>query len=219
MAVRSRTDPDAPAAVASTVERMSGPRRAAFVLASSLVLAACQTASDQLVDLPPDEVGAGGAVTDEPADCETAEPLVGGMPDLHPSVDGYDEGVVRLEGVDLDCGFVDVPVRLATTADERAHGLMEVPSLPDGVGMWFAGWDDDRTGGFWMKDTLVPLDIAYVAADGRVVDVVAMDPCEAEPCPTYPPDAPYRTTLEVSQGWFAEVGLDVGDEARLVVGG
>lgn len=178
-------------------------------------LASCQSAGDQLVDLPPDVASV--TATDAAADCDTSAPFPE-VPDLHPSVDGYDAGVVRLDGEGLECA-VDVAVRIADTPDERAHGLMEVPSLPDGVGMWFAGYTEDRTGGFYMKNTLVPLDIAYVDADGIIVDVLAMDPCEADPCPTYDPSGPYRTTLEVPQGWFARVGVGEGDTARLVSGG
>jgi uncharacterized protein len=131
------------------------------------------------------------------------------VPPLHPSVDGYPETVVTIERAGAE-PFV-LPVKLAATPDHRRHGLMEVPELPGGTGMLFT-FDDDRTGGFWMKDTLVPLDIAFVDADGAIVAILAMDPCDEDPCEVYEPGVAYRAALEVPQGWFAAEGIEVGDE-------
>jgi uncharacterized protein len=130
------------------------------------------------------------------------------VPPLHPSVDDYPEAwatITRADG-----GPIELPVKLADTGARRAHGLMEVPDLPAGTGMLFT-FDEDRSGGFWMKDTLVPLDIAFVDSDGEVVAILAMEPCETDPCEVYEPDAIYRTALEVPQGWFAAHGIAVGD--------
>jgi uncharacterized membrane protein (UPF0127 family) len=71
-------------------------------------------------------------------------------------------------------------------------------------GMLFV-WPDDVSSGFWMKDTLIPLDIAFFAADGSLVDRLSMVPCEADPCPSYRPSGPYRTALEVPAGGFEGV--------------
>lgn len=130
------------------------------------------------------------------------------VPPLHPSVDDYPR-----EQVDIEASGTThrLAVLVADSSARRQHGLMEVAELPDGVGMLFVGYDRDRTGGFWMKDTLVPLTIAYLAEDGTIVDLVDMAPCEADPCPSYPPDASYRSALEVRQGWFAE--HDIGEGA------
>lgn len=134
------------------------------------------------------------------------------VPDLHPSVDDWEDAAVEL--VTGDGTVHVVRVRVARTPAQRAHGLMEVPELPTGAGMWFV-YEEERDGGFWMKNTRVPLDITYVDVDGRIVDVVTAEPCIADPCPTYPPDAPYRRVLEVPAGWMDEVGAGVGDVARL----
>jgi uncharacterized protein len=133
------------------------------------------------------------------------------VPPLHPSVDGYPETVVTIERGDAEP--LTLPVKLAATPEHRRHGLMEVAELPAGTGMLFT-FDDDRTGGFWMKDTLVPLDIAFVDADGEIVAILAMDLCEEDPCEVYEPGVPYRAALEVPQGWFAAEGVAVGDELR-----
>lgn len=127
------------------------------------------------------------------------------VPPLHPSVDGYPEALVELAD-----GEVQLAVKLADTAERREHGLMEVEDLPDGTGMLFV-FDTERTGGFWMKNTLVPLDIAYADAGGEIVSILAMEPCVADPCDVYDPGAAYQVALEVPQGWFDQVGVEVGD--------
>jgi uncharacterized protein len=65
-----------------------------------------------------------------------------------------------------------------------------------------------------MKDTLVPLSIAFVAADGRVVSVAEMTPCAADPCPSWAPAGPYRYAVELPAGAFA--AARVGKGARVV---
>jgi uncharacterized protein len=134
-------------------------------------------------------------------------------PPLHPTVDAFDAGVVEV--VATDGRRHHVAVRIARTPDQRRHGLMYVPDLPDGAGMWFV-FDADRTGAFWMKNTLVALDIAYVDADGQVVSIADAVPCESDPCPTYPPDGPYRTVLEVPAGWFDRIGAGTGSQVHLL---
>lgn len=130
------------------------------------------------------------------------------VPALHPSVDGWPEATLEITTA---AGRVHrLAVKVAATPEQRSHGLMEVPDVPDGTGMWFV-YDEDHSGGFWMKNTLVPLDIAYVDADGRIVDIEHMVPCTADPCPTYPPDGPYRDTLEVPAGWYGAQDIAVGD--------
>jgi uncharacterized protein len=129
------------------------------------------------------------------------------VPALHPSVDGYPEAWVIIRGP--AAGPVTLAVKVADTPERRRHGLMEVPELPAGTGMLFA-FEDERTGGFWMKDTLVPLDIAFAAADGTILAILPMDPCEQDPCEVYDAGVSYRSALEVPQGWFDEVGVEVG---------
>lgn len=108
-----------------------------------------------------------------------------------------------------DGATVRVPAYDAFTGDTRQRGLMFRESLPQGTGMVFR-MPSDRTGGFWMKDTLIPLSIAFFTSDGAVVDVLDMEPCPSEPCPSYPPGGAYRFALEVNQGYFSEIGLGSG---------
>lgn len=60
----------------------------------------------------------------------------------------------------------------------------------------------------------MPLSIAFVAADGHVVEVVEMPPCKADPCPTYGPERPYRFAIELAAGAFSRAGIHPGDRVE-----
>jgi uncharacterized protein len=109
-------------------------------------------------------------------------------------------------------GGAAVPVRLEVAADAatRATGLMGREEVPPGSGMVFL-YPADTTAAFWMKNTLVPLSIAFVAADGRVVSTAEMTPCRADPCPTYEPAGAYRYAVELPAGAFRAAGVGAGD--------
>ncbi len=113
-----------------------------------------------------------------------------------------------------DGGEVSVPVEVADSPDERAVGLMNRESLPEDAGMIFL-FEDDSDGGFWMKNTLVPLSIAFADADGTILRILDMDPCEADPCEIYDPEVSYRSALEVNQGAFDRWGVVEGDRLTL----
>ena len=68
----------------------------------------------------------------------------------------------------------------------------------------------DTDGGFWMRDTPMPLSIAYLDAEGAIVSTADMDPCLdlGDQCPGYPPDGVYNDTVEVPQGGLETLGLD-----------
>jgi uncharacterized membrane protein (UPF0127 family) len=142
---------------------------------------------------------------DLPADDgPTADAPDGEVAPLLAVIDGWPETTVTLDGDEP----TTVAAKVADRPERRQQGLMNVEELPDDVGMLFL-FDDLRSGGFWMKNTLVPLDIAYLA-DGEVVSVLQMDPCETDPCPSYDPDVEYDAALEVNQGALADAGVDVG---------
>lgn len=177
--------------------------RAALV--GTLLLAGCGGEEAGHGAVGDEAPGSDVATREEPTETPTGTPAPAPtVPPLHPSVDDYPEAAVEL-GDD-----VAIAVKLADTADRREHGLMEVEELPPGTGMLFV-FDGERTGGFWMKNTLVPLDIAYANTDGEIVSILAMDPCAADPCEVYDPGAAYQVALEVPQGWFDETGVTVGD--------
>lgn len=111
-------------------------------------------------------------------------------------------------------GADTVLAEVASTADERSEGLMYRDEIPDGTGMLFV-FPDSQIRSFWMANTYVPLDIAYLDPSFRVVDIVAMEPLVTE---SYASAAPAMYGLEVRQGWFAERGIAVGTQAEIVFG-
>jgi uncharacterized protein len=159
---------------------------------------------------------AGCADTEPGADATPVDPVPTEVPGA-----GATEGGAGDEGAAADPVTTDVAlvgpdgqavaftVELAADPPSRQLGLMHRTELAPDAGMLFL-FPADGQGGFWMKNTRIPLQIAYVAADGEVVDVLDMDPCEADPCPSYVPRAPYRYALEVNAGALDEAGVEPG---------
>ena len=112
--------------------------------------------------------------------------------------------------IETNDGAVPISVEVADTASERAEGLMGRDSLPNDAGMVFLFPEPER-GAFWMKDTLIPLSIAFYSDDGRILKILDMAPCKAEPCPLYDAGVPYRTALETNKGALTRLGVKAGD--------
>jgi hypothetical protein len=108
-------------------------------------------------------------------------------------------------------------LQVARTSQARARGLMGRASLPEDGGMVFL-FDDETRAAFWMKDTLIPLSILFWQGDGRIIDILDMSPCRADPCPVYRASAPYVGAIEMNRGAFERLGVEVGDtlEYRLL---
>lgn len=103
-----------------------------------------------------------------------------------------------------------IDLELAVTQQEVADGLMYRPSLPENRGMLFL-FGNDRYPSFWMKNTLISLDLIFLDRTGRVVDVIAgVPPCAADPCPTYSPEKLSRAVLEIAAGAASAHGIEVG---------
>ncbi len=102
-------------------------------------------------------------------------------------------------------------VELASTPAEQEHGLMDRTSMPADHGMLFMFQDDEpRT--FWMKNTLIPLDMLFFDAAHKLVAIQAdAQPCQADPCKLYPSNSPARYVLELNAGIAAKLGLHKGD--------
>jgi uncharacterized membrane protein (UPF0127 family) len=105
-------------------------------------------------------------------------------------------------------------VEIADTDAAREQGLMGITDLPADEGMAFV-WDSPTDATFWMKDTLIPLSIAFVDERDRVIAVREMTPCASDPCPTYAASATYTTAIEANAGWFDDHGVRPGDRMRL----
>ena len=102
----------------------------------------------------------------------------------------------------------DVPLRVEVADEprEREHGMMYRESLSDGQGMLFVYRDAARRV-FWMRDTHVPLDAAFVTADGRIDEIAPLEPLSEVHVTSR---RPVRFVLEVPRGWFAQHGLGTG---------
>jgi uncharacterized protein len=111
-------------------------------------------------------------------------------------------------------GKVAVHVEVADTEGARRRGLMGRESLDDEAGMVFV-FPETTRGPFWMKDTLIPLSIAFYGDDGRILRILDMEPCRQDPCPLYDPGVSYRGALEVNRGAFDRWGVSAGDILRL----
>lgn len=116
-----------------------------------------------------------------------------------------------LATAELRSGTVSVVVELAESPAEQETGLMYRTFLADGKGMLFV-YHDDRRLSFWMKNTLIPLSIAYLSADGTIREIHDMEP---QSLAAINSDHFVRYALEVPQGWFSRAGLGVGDRFDL----
>lgn len=107
-----------------------------------------------------------------------------------------------------------VTVEVAETPEQQERGLSGRDSLPEDEGMVFVFFEPRDTG-FWMKDTTIPLSIAFFDERGTIVRILDMDPCTKDPCPVYDPGERYMGALEVNQGAFEEWGIFEGDHVQL----
>ena len=108
---------------------------------------------------------------------------------------------------------VEVRVEVADNIFERARGLMYRTALGVNRGMLFVYPEEQRLS-FWMKNTLIPLSIAYIDSKRRIVDIQDMKPLDDEP-PSYVSADPAQYALEVNRGFFEERGVKVGDRVVL----
>lgn len=112
----------------------------------------------------------------------------------------------RLETITLNAGMHNIRAAVALTPEQRATGLMYRREMAAHEGMLFV-FEQAAPQCFWMKNTLLPLSIAFLADDGTVVNIADMKPqtldshCSAKPV---------RYALEMNQGWFAKRGIQTG---------
>ena len=111
--------------------------------------------------------------------------------------------------IDASGGKVEVRVEVADDLAEQAKGLMYRTTLGENRGMLFV-YPDERELSFWMKDTLIPLSIAFIDSERRIIDIQDMKPLDDEP-PHYVSAEPAQYALEVNQGFFEKGGVKVGD--------
>ena len=178
------------------IHRPGGARRALLAaIATVLLVAGCSSAT-----------GSGAA---EPTTSSTVALVA---PQAFPT------GTLTVTGPD---GSVEeLSVLVADTPALRQRGLMDVtdPGLGGHDAMVFV-FEGDTTSAFWMKDTPLPLSIAWFRADGTYVDQADMDPCAAgTKCPTFGASGAYRYAVEVPLGALGGLGLVEGSTIALTTG-
>jgi uncharacterized membrane protein (UPF0127 family) len=122
-------------------------------------------------------------------------------------------GCVKREEIEIQTseGSVIINAEIADTDEKRERGLMFRKSLGKNDGMLFV-FDDEKHVTFWMKDTLIPLDIIFISSNGTINEIKEnVQPCLAEPCELYSSLYPVKYVLEVNANFTRSNGIEVGD--------
>lgn len=117
-----------------------------------------------------------------------------------------EEPQMNLQRVRIGAGMYQIDAQVAMTPTEQQTGLMYRKEMPQQEGMLFV-FEQQSPQCFWMKNTLLPLTAAFVADDGRIVNLVDMKPLTLE---SHCSDEPVRFVLEMNQGWFAKKNIKKG---------
>jgi len=114
----------------------------------------------------------------------------------------------NLQRTKLSAGMYQIDVQIAQTPEQRQIGLMFRKEMPQAEGMIFV-FEQPATQCFWMKNTLLPLTAAFVADDGRIVNLVDMKPMSED---SHCSKEPVRFVLEMNQGWFSRKNIKEGSK-------
>jgi uncharacterized membrane protein (UPF0127 family) len=116
----------------------------------------------------------------------------------------------KLPTTPLTAGMHVIQAELARTPTQQMMGMMHRRTMGPNEGMLFV-YDEPQRLCFWMRNTLLPLTIAFIADDGRIVGTADMKPLDET---SHCTDTPVRFALEMNQGWFAKKGVRKGDRLR-----
>ncbi|TDF39381.1 DUF192 domain-containing protein [Alteromonadaceae bacterium M269] len=111
------------------------------------------------------------------------------------------------EKATITIGKKELALEYANTPELRSHGLQHRKVMCDDCGMLFK-FEESHIASFWMKDTFLPLDIAFVTADGHIIRIAQMQPFEMK---MESSKEPVLYAIEMHQGWFAKNNVKVGD--------
>jgi hypothetical protein len=107
--------------------------------------------------------------------------------------------------------LVNLTVEVAQTEQERERGLMYRTSLGEQQGMLFL-FPNVAEQTFWMKNTLLPLDMIFVDEHNKIVTIAGADPCTADPCTLYTSGKPVKYVIEVKKGFASSHKISLGNE-------
>jgi len=119
-------------------------------------------------------------------------------------------GPQKLPSIRLNAGIHNIQAEVAQSPDERSTGLMFRKEMGTNEGMLFA-FEQPAQQCFWMKNTLLPLSIAFIADDGSIVNIDHMKPQTLE---SHCSVKPVRFVLEMNEGWFDKRGIKPGAKLR-----
>lgn len=162
----------------------------AATLVLAVILAACSGAGTSERELSPTTGAVATTTTTTIPPTTTTVPTAGVPTD-------FSRAVIELAGDTYNVAVADTP-------DELSRGLMGVEDLSPLDGMLFV-YSSERFVSHWMKDTLIPLDIAFFDAGGNLVNVLSMETCPDDDCPSYASDAPAQYAVEVPFGGFDDL--------------
>jgi hypothetical protein len=154
--------------------------------------------------------GCGGGENSAPEENRTANSTAPVQTTAEASVPD-ESNTITIIGTNEERSEVEVEVEIADDKAEQRRGLMERTELAENAGMLFV-FDREEPRSFWMRNTLIPLSIAYIASDGRIVDIQDMQPLDET---SHPSAEPAQYALEVNQGFFAERGIEVGNVVEI----
>ena len=110
----------------------------------------------------------------------------------------------------LNAGIHVIQAEVASTVGTRAQGLMQRKSMAQGAGMLFV-FDEPAAHCMWMKNTLIPLSVAFIDERGQIANIADMQPLDET---THCALRPVRYALEMNQGWFKKRGISPGTLIR-----
>ncbi|WP_085994302.1 DUF192 domain-containing protein [Oceanobacillus senegalensis] len=121
----------------------------------------------------------------------------------------------RMKTIKILSGYREtrLMVHVSDTPRKIEKGLMFVEILPENEGMLFV-FPGKIYGGFWMKNTCIPLSIAFLDSDGEILKILDMQPCQGNDCPIYNPERFYQYAIEVNLGWFEKNQIKEGDYVK-----
>lgn len=107
-----------------------------------------------------------------------------------------------------------IHVSIADNPQERSIGLMYEKNLCENCGMLFV-FENEGVHKFWMKNTLIPLDIIFISNENKIVDIIEAELCKEDPCQTYAPKDNAKYVLEINKGYSNSKRINIGDEVKM----
>ena len=163
-------------------------------------------------------VACGNDSYDQPTSTGTLTATFAGSPPgvtLPPGVSGTPQSLPEAAlSFETDGGVIEMTVEVADDGAELSVGLMFRESMAEDAGMLF-DFGEESVRSFHMRNTLIPLSLAFMTADGTIIDIQDMEPLSEE---SHVSPAPVAYGLEVNQGWFERNGVAVGDVMTIVGG-